>query len=74
MGVAKDAKKTLIVKEIAAKHRVSKAFVYMVVAGDKENEDILDDFFELKEGIDAEIEKIQNNPLMASVKELIPFN
>lgn len=62
-----------LVSKLAAKHGVTKRYVYMVVRGDRQNDDLFADYMELKEIADN-IEKLQDNPLMEAVMATVPFN
>lgn len=74
MAGEKDNLKALVVSKVVAKTGVTKDFVYKVTAGDRENETILDEFFDLKTRIEDAVDDYMNTPLMAAVKELVPFN
>jgi len=60
----KDSERTFLVKKVAEMHKVSTRYVYYVLSGDREDDDIFKSYMDLKEG---------NNSLVESVKKLIPF-
>lgn len=66
----KDNQRALIVKKVAEKHGVTPAYVYMILSGERDNEEIFADYMELKENIKAVLE----NALLNEVKNLVPFN
>lgn len=66
---AKNSQKTLIVKNIADKHKVTPAFVYMVLDGARNNEDILADYMEL----DEQLNTVFRNAMLSAVTKLVPF-
>ena len=66
MTVSRDNRKALIVKKVAEKNRVSTNLVYKVLAGDRDNEQILSDYLTIKEEVD--------NAIVNAVKKLVPFN
>ena len=53
------------VKKIANMSGVSPRYVYMVISGERTNEDVFRAYMMLAEG---------ENTLLAAVKELVPFN
>ena len=61
----KDNKKALIVKKLAEKHGVKPNMVYKVLAGDRNNDEILGDYLEMSEELD--------NLLLQAVKKAVPF-
>jgi hypothetical protein len=61
----RDNRKAFIVAEIADKHGVSTRYVYMVLAGSRDNEQILSDYLAVHES---------TNLLLAAVKNACPFN
>lgn len=70
MAKNKDNLKARIVKEVAEKHGVEPAYVYMVLRGDRNNDEICSDFDDLKRVMESNIEIYQDNPLMKAVKAL----
>ncbi len=61
----RDAKRAATVKETAMLVGVSQRYVRMVMAGDRENDKVIEVFMELTEG---------KNLLLQEVKKLVPFN
>ncbi|SEW02286.1 hypothetical protein SAMN05428988_1348 [Chitinophaga sp. YR573] len=61
----RDNRKAFIVSEIADKHGVSTRYVYMVLAGERDNEPILSDYLAVYQS---------TNLLLAAVKNAVPFN
>ena len=59
-----DPQRPYLVKRTADIHRVSKRYVYMILNGERENEEIFTTYMELLEGSDALIE---------AVKKAVPF-
>ena len=72
MANNKDNLRARIVKEVAEKHNVKTRYVYMVLSGDRNNDEICSDFDDLKRELESKIEVYQDNPLMTAVKELVP--
>ena len=62
--IFKDSEKTFLVKKVADMHKVSERYVYYILSGERENDEIFKTYMDLKEG---------NNELAESVKKLIPF-
>lgn len=61
----RDNRKAFIVSEVADKHGVSARYVYMVLSGERENEQILSDYLAIYQS---------TNLLLEAVKKAIPFN
>ncbi len=74
MAAKKDNLKAFVVKKVVAKTGVSEETVYKVTAGDRENETVLDEYFDLKTRIEFVVDDYMNTPLLAAVNELVPFN
>jgi len=68
----RDNQKAFLVKKTAARHGVTKDYVYKVIDGRRTDVPILTDYISMKEIADR-IEYLQDNPLMAAVLETVPF-
>jgi len=66
----KDNQKALIVKKLAEKHHLTKAYIYLVIDGERNNDEILSDYMELSEGL----KNYFDNALLTEVNNLVPFN
>lgn len=49
----KDNQRALLVKKVAEKHGVTPRYIYQILNGDRENEEIFADYMELKEQVTA---------------------
>lgn len=58
----KDPLKTLLVTKIAEKKGLSKSFIYKILAGDRTEPEILEEYMTAREG------------LVDAVEQLVPFN
>lgn len=69
----RDNRVAIIAKQVASKHSLSRRYVYMVIAGDRNNDVVLEDFMELYE-LQKEIdERYRKNKLTDLVEQLIPL-
>lgn len=66
----KDNQKALIVKKLAEKHTKTKAYIYLVIDGERNNDEILADYMELTEGL----KNYFDNAFLTAVNNLVPFN
>jgi hypothetical protein len=63
--IVRDSEKSFLVKKVADMHNVSPRYVYYILNGERENDEIFKTYMDFKEGL---------NPLADAVKKLIPFN
>lgn len=73
MASKKDNIKAIVAKEVASKHGIKTNHLYKVIRGDRDNDEVLADVFDLKQAIEDTIEAYQNNKLFQAVTELVPF-
>jgi hypothetical protein len=59
----RDVEKSFLVKRVAELHHVSRRYVYYVLNGDRDNDEIFKTYMDLKEG---------NKALAEEAKKLIP--
>lgn len=58
--------KALIVEKIAEKRGLKKNMIYKVLRGDRENEDVMDDYVSMTLSV--------KNALLQEVERVVPFN
>lgn len=62
----RDNRRALIVEKIAEKHGLKRKTVYAILRGDRNNEDVMDDYITMS----MEVE----NLLLKAVKKAVPFH
>lgn len=63
--IVRDSEKSFLVKKVAEMHKVSARYVYYILNGERDNDEIFKTYMDLKEG---------QNVLAEEVKKLIVFN
>ena len=63
--IVRDSERSFLVKKVAEMHQVSPRYIYYILNGDRENDEIFKTYMDFKEG---------HNALTEEVKKLIPFN
>ena len=74
MTKKKDNLRAIVAKEVAEKHGIKTNHFYKVVRGDRNNDELLADAFDLEQSIKQVIVDYKNNRLLTCVNELVPFN
>ena len=70
----RDNIRAIVAKTVAEKHGVKTNQFYKVVRGDRDNDEVLADAFDLEKAIKQTIEAYQNNNLLRAVNALVSFN
>ena len=74
MAKKKDNIRAIVAKSVALKHGVRTDFFYKVVRGDREDDELLADAFDLEKAIKNTIEAYRTNRLIEAVGNLHLFN
>jgi len=57
--IIRDTQKAFFVKKVAEMHNVSTSFVYKILSGDRENDEIFMTYMDLQEGTNSLLEQVK---------------
>lgn len=74
MSKGKDNIRAIVAKSVSEKHGIKTNHFYKVVRGDRNNDELLADAFDLEQCIKQVLNDYKENRLLTAVEELVPFN